>query len=179
MRWAVPLVVTLWLSACGSSAGPVVAADERARQHLEQFERFERWVARTADGSPALPDRAALRETVFAPVRGEDQVIGAWVHLPGRPAYDLALLDDSVEPSLQGALRLRDRADVAAPWRVPVRSELSVLVQRPCAIGRPRAASRKQEPLPAQCMVLGRQARTATGPLRVVAAFAEAEPALQ
>lgn len=178
MRSTAPLLIASLLSACAGHAAPVVDADERARAHLEQFERFERWVARTADGSSALPDRAALRETIFAPVRSADEVLGAWVHLPGRPVYDLALLDDSAEPSLQGALRLHDASDAAPPWRAPARSDLWVVVQRPCAFERASAARRKpQHERQTDCVVLGREARTASGALRVVAAFAEAEPA--
>jgi hypothetical protein len=176
MRSTAPLLIVSLLSACASHGAPVVDADERARAHLEQFERFERWVARTAGGSPALPDRAALRETIFAPVRSADEVLGAWVHLPGRPAYDLALLDDSAEPSLQGALQLHDASDAAPPWRARARSDLSVVVQRPCAFQRASARARKREHVrEVDCVVLGREARTASGALRVVAVFAEIE----
>src|SRR5690348_18046634 len=119
MRSAAPLLACCWLSACGARPQAVDAA-ERAQPFVERFERFERWVSRAENGSAVLRDEAALGEAVFAPLRSADGVLGAWVHLPGRPAFDLALPADSAEPSLRGALKLREGAEGESLLNAPV-----------------------------------------------------------
>jgi hypothetical protein len=167
MRSAAPLFACCLLSACGPSPQPAVDAAERARPYVAQFERFERWVTRASDGSAVLRREAALSEAMFAPLRRAEGVLGAWVHLPGRPMLDLALPSSSAEPSLQGATRVHDVAEEVSLLRARARGELWVLVQRPCAL----AASEQDTPGPDECVLLAREARTALGPMRVVAAF--------
>jgi hypothetical protein len=159
MRSAAPLFACL-LTACGVASQPALDTSERARPYVAQFERFERWVTRAADGSSVLRDEAALSEAIFAPMRRADDVLGAWVHLPGRPVIDLALPSASAEPSLHGASRVRDPATDASLLHARARGELWALVQQPCAL-----------PSADPCVLLAREARTALGPLRVVAAF--------
>jgi hypothetical protein len=159
MRSAAPLLACL-LTACAAAPQPVLDTTERARPYIAQFERFERWVTRAADGSSVLRDEAAMSEAMFAPLRRADDVLGAWVHLPGRPVLDLALPSSSDEPSLHGASRVRD-PDTGASFRnARARGELWAVVQQPCAL-----------PSANECVLLAREARTALGPLRVVAAF--------
>ena len=173
MRSIAPLLVFVLLPACSRPPHQAVDDAERARPYVAQFERFERWVTRAENGSAVLRDRAALGEAVFAPLLRSDEVLGAWVHLPGRPMLDLALPSASVEPSLQGASRLRDLDDGASLLRVHDRGELWALVQRPCVLNQapPRSAGAEQPNVAAECVLLAREARTALGPLRVVAAF--------
>ena len=160
MRSLAPLLACVVLGACRPPPQQAIDAAERARPYVAQFERFERWVTRAENGSAVLRDRAALSEAVFAPMRRADEVLGAWVHLPGRPMIDLALPSTSPEPSLHGASRVRDLDEAAPMLRAPARGELWALVQRPCVL-----------PDTAECVLLAREARTALGPLRVVAAF--------
>jgi hypothetical protein len=160
MRSLAPLVVCVVLTACSPPPQHAIDAAERARPYVAQFEQFERWVTRAENGSAVLRERAALSEAVFAPLRRADDVLGAWVHLPGRPVLDLALPSAAPEPSLQGAARLRDQDEAASLLRPPDRGELWALVQRPCAL-----------PQAPECVLLAREARTKLGPLRVVAAF--------
>jgi hypothetical protein len=164
MRSAAPLFAYL-LTACGTAAQPALDTADRARPYVARFERFERWVTRAADGSAVLRDEAALSEAMFAPLRRADDVLGAWVHLPGRPVLDLALPSASAEPSLHGASRVRDAAEERPLLHARARGELWALVQQPCALPSER------EPSASECVLLAREARTALGPLRVVAAF--------
>jgi hypothetical protein len=159
MRSAAPLLACL-LTACAAAPHPALDATERARPYIAQFERFERWVTRAADGSSVLRDEAAMSEAMFAPLRRADDVLGAWVHLPGRPVLDLALPSASAEPSLHGASRVRDPSADASFRSARARGELWAVLQRPCAL-----------PSVNECVLLAREARTALGPLRVVAAF--------
>jgi hypothetical protein len=159
MRSTAPLLLCL-LTACAVAPQPVLDTTERARPYIAQFERFERWVTRAVDGSSVLRDEAALSEAMFAPLRRADDVLGAWVHLPGRPVRDLALPSSSAEPSLHGASRVRDPAADDSLRKAHARGELWAVVQQPCVL-----------PNANECVLLAREARTALGPLRVVAAF--------
>jgi hypothetical protein len=45
----------------------------------DRFERFDRWARRAVAADPAFGSRAELEETLFAPLRREDDVHGAWI----------------------------------------------------------------------------------------------------
>jgi len=85
----------LW--ACDSPGFDAAAATELAGPHLSHFTTFDTWARRALVADPAIRNRAALEETLFAPIRREQQVLGAWVdgglagppmafgHLPAPP----------------------------------------------------------------------------------------------
>lgn len=97
---ALVIVAAVALGGCRSRSFDAATATELARPHLQHFATFDSWARRTLVADPAIRNRAALEETLFAPIRREEPVLGAWVerdgagdtfafgHLPGVP--DLA-----------------------------------------------------------------------------------------
>ncbi len=47
--------------------------------HVERFEAFDAWARRTVLAEPAAPASASFAATLFAPLRGDDAVVDAWV----------------------------------------------------------------------------------------------------
>jgi hypothetical protein len=75
----------------------------------ERFERFDRWSRRAVAADPAFGSRASLEETLFAPLRREDDVCGAWIERAGtRPALAYGPLDAPPGEALW--VRVRDEA---------------------------------------------------------------------
>jgi len=160
MRLLAPWLACL-LCACGAGPAPVAELSQRAQPYLALFQRFERWAQR-ATALPAMhDDRAALMETLFAPVRGRPDVLGAWVQRDGEPPLDLALPESGPVPSLQAASVIRD----------PRFGTLRVVVRAPC-----RTQLRAARAPVARCVILAREREVVNGSLRVIAEFTEADP---
>ena len=54
-------------------------AAELSEPHLDHFEGFDRWSRRAVQADPAFRSVESLEETVFAPVRREDDVLAVWI----------------------------------------------------------------------------------------------------
>jgi hypothetical protein len=73
----------------------VASALDAASSHFVAFERFERWAERSVDSDVRLQGEQALRETVFAPLRRDREVVWADVQVDRRQvlAYRTPLAD--------------------------------------------------------------------------------------
>ncbi len=49
----------------------------------DRFERFDRWSRRAVAADPAFGSRAELEETLFAPLRRQEDVRAAWIERDG------------------------------------------------------------------------------------------------
>jgi len=78
------------VAGCGDGRPATSQAVEIAQAHAEDVGGFERWASRIAASDTGFPDRAALEEAAFAPVRGEDHVAGAWIERRGPDPHLLA-----------------------------------------------------------------------------------------
>ncbi len=54
-------------------------ASELATPYLDRFEAFDSWARRAIAAHPAFRSDDALEETVFAPLRREDDVLASWI----------------------------------------------------------------------------------------------------
>lgn len=80
--------------------------------HTDRFDTFDAWARRTVIAEPASPSSAEFAATLFAPLRGDDAVVDAWVVREGtsprtwrvRPEEDTTPLVDLRAPRL-GAIR--------------------------------------------------------------------------
>ena len=72
-------VLALSISACAADGLSSAEAVALAEGHLEHFTLFEAWSERVVGADPAFRSRARLEETLFAPLRREDPVWGAWL----------------------------------------------------------------------------------------------------
>ena len=79
-----------------------------ARPHLPAFVRFERWVHRALTAGLDFDGRGSLSEAVFAPIRRDWTVAGAWVEAARHPGRPLALVDNSRPPQSLRWRRLKD-----------------------------------------------------------------------
>ncbi len=61
---------------------------------MERFEDFDRWARRALIADPAIRDRAALEESVFAPIRREDEVQAVWITREGSRPLAFGRLDE-------------------------------------------------------------------------------------
>ena len=71
------------LAACegvGTDRDAVLAA---MAPHADGFETFDAWARRTVIAEPSAPASRAFAETLFAPLRGDDAVVDAWVTRAG------------------------------------------------------------------------------------------------
>jgi len=82
-RHLLALTLLFSISACGQSSFDAGEATDLAAPHLEHFAGFDRWARRAIVADPAIRDRAALTESVFAPIRREEIVQGAWIAREG------------------------------------------------------------------------------------------------
>lgn len=74
------IAVALALAAgCGGDRMSPEQATELATPHLGRFETFDAWARRAVAAHPAFHNDAALEETVFAPLRREDDVLASWI----------------------------------------------------------------------------------------------------
>jgi hypothetical protein len=126
------------LAGCSRPTHDEVRADARA--HLSEFEVFDAWARRAIEADPAFADRAALEETVFAPIVRDDAVLGA------------ALDRDGVSMVRFG----EDVSSIAKQW-MPLPLDDAVGLEITTAkLADPRAARDAAERIP--CIVLRRTA---------------------
>jgi hypothetical protein len=95
------LLIALVLAACSSAPREGLSPDEATRlaaPRLDAFAEFDAWARRVALADPAFRSRASLEETAFSPLRGEDEVRGAWIVRRGTEARVLAMQADAREP---------------------------------------------------------------------------------
>ena len=88
------LVVAVALPGCDDDA--TLEGGEAARHvqaHRERFGAWDRWARRTIAAEQVPRTRAAMEETLFAPVRGRREVVAAWLLRPGHEAIYLGVLD--------------------------------------------------------------------------------------
>ncbi len=107
------LAAFAWM-ACASCADPAAEPASAAAlsalvlPHVERIARFDRWAHRVASASGAWRSRSALEETAFSQVRGDDEVLAAWIEHPGEPVLahppGMALPDASLRALQVGAL---------------------------------------------------------------------------
>jgi hypothetical protein len=69
--------------ACEGMSGDRTAILRAIVPHEERFEAFDAWARRTVMAEPSAPASSAFRETLFAPLRGDDAVLDAWVTREG------------------------------------------------------------------------------------------------
>jgi hypothetical protein len=77
------LVALSLLAACESVGADREAVLEALAPHAERFEAFDAWARRTVIAEPRAPASRAFAETLFAPLRGDDAVLDAWVTREG------------------------------------------------------------------------------------------------
>ena len=79
MRSVHQAALALALGACSAEGLSANRAVRMADDHLEHFTWFEGWSERVVAADPAFRSRERLEETLFAPLRREDPVWGAWL----------------------------------------------------------------------------------------------------
>lgn len=87
-------VLALALSGCDDDAQLEEAeAARRVEAHREPFGAWDRWARRVIAAEQVPRERAALEETLFAPVRRKSELVAAWVVRPDRGPVYLGVLD--------------------------------------------------------------------------------------
>jgi hypothetical protein len=71
--------VAITAVACDEPDFDAAEASRIAEPRLEHFGDFDRWARRALIADPAIRDRAALEESVLAPIRRQDEVQGVWI----------------------------------------------------------------------------------------------------
>ena len=99
-------------AAC-SERDTVGAVRDAAASHFAAFERFERWAERSVSSDVRLQGEQALRETVFAPLRGAREVVWAEVRVDARqvltyrtPLADVELRFTPIEAPTLGRVQV-------------------------------------------------------------------------
>jgi hypothetical protein len=85
VRRGCALLTVLCVVGCGPRG--VADASEAAGAHLATFARFASWSERVARSDVGLRGELALRETMFAPLRGDRAVV--WAEVRGEAGYPL------------------------------------------------------------------------------------------
>ncbi|MFI5305966.1 MAG: hypothetical protein ACHQ53_01360 [Polyangiales bacterium] len=162
MRWVLVACCLLGL-ACDDRRPELAAATELAQPYLRSFAEIDRWVRRVADGEDAPRTKEALAETLFARMRADPTVRGAWVTIDGDRKLELTLRGDAIAP-LAAAATVRD----------PQLGVLRVVAVTHCPVASAAAPRNGEE----ACVLLSRQDRTASRALSLTVAFAQraAEP---
>jgi hypothetical protein len=75
--------LVLMLAACEPSGGDREAILAAIALHADRFDAFDAWARRTVLAEPAAPGSSAFKATLFAPLRGDDAVLDAWVTREG------------------------------------------------------------------------------------------------
>jgi hypothetical protein len=163
----------LWLCWLGAgcaprSGGSVAVATEHAAPQLQRFAAFDRWARRAASAGGARGrGEDGFAEAVFAPIRHQPFVLGAWVQLEGARGRTVALPAGAAPPDAPAWVALRD----------PALGVLRVATQQPCALApRSRARvrrSRRPEPDPPACVLISRRAPAVPRAITVTVAFRE------
>lgn len=106
---------------CSSKSAPEDNLRELAAEHAPTFDRFDAWARRAALGSDAFASDSALREAAFAPLREEEDVLGAWI-IEGPPSPSTVAMHDAPLPS---GLVWRRRVLAASPHLEVARASLA------------------------------------------------------
>ncbi|HEX4354249.1 MAG TPA: hypothetical protein VHZ95_15075 [Polyangiales bacterium] len=145
VNFRVGVLLALSLTACAQNRiGDAVDASKR---HFAAFARFESWAERVEQSDVALRGEAALRETMFAPVRSDRAVL--WAEVRAEAGYPLQFpaplaLDDLTFVNVDGA--------ELGPLRVAVSSDCRVLrrphaTDEPCVVIAKRVQGASEAPL--------------------------------
>jgi hypothetical protein len=88
----------LALSACGERGPTPGEIADAAAPHLEEFEEFDSWARRASLGDPAFRSERAFLEAAFSPIRGNNNVINAWIAREGLSARTVSLRNNAEAP---------------------------------------------------------------------------------
>ena len=102
------LGATLCATACGPRAGDPARQTELASARIDAFSDFDRWARRAAAADSAFRNQVSFEETVFAPLRRDAQVCGAWVERKGSDPRTVSLPRTLALPADVHWVRLRD-----------------------------------------------------------------------
>ncbi len=96
------------MAGCGPRAGDPARAAELAGARIDAFSDFDRWARRAAAADSAFRNPVSFEETVFAPLRRDPEVCGAWVERKGSDPRTVALPRTLARPADVHWVRLRD-----------------------------------------------------------------------
>lgn len=128
--------------ACGDDSSSLGRASEHARPHLPAFARFSRWAQRALANDRAAGDREALAELLFAQLRGDRDVLAAFVRVGADRPIELALPERA---SITGTPRWQSLRD-------PELATVHVAVEEPCPIA--LTTGRTPAGPPARCVLI-------------------------
>lgn len=154
VRWLAGAATCVLAFACADDA-ELTRASERARRHLPAFERFGRWADRALSYERTAGKREALGERLFSQLRGNPDVIAAFVRVPGDAPLELALPEGAALDGAPRWLTLRD----------PERGEVQVAIEGHCPIAFP---SRRAGPEPVRCVLISAGAGGKPGAIRAI-----------
>lgn len=100
------LVLALAMPGCEDDARLEEAeAARRVAEHGQRFAALDRWARRLFAAEQVPRGRAALEETLFAPVRRQAELVAAWVKRPEREPLYLGVLDAPPEDASYRTVR--------------------------------------------------------------------------
>ena len=84
------VAVALAFAGCDSQDLDAGEAARLSEPHLSSFVRFDAWARRALGSDPGFRTNEAREETIFAPIRMDNAVVGAWVeHAANSEAWQL------------------------------------------------------------------------------------------
>lgn len=86
------------LLACGPKGPSPAEIADAAGEHLASFEEFDSWARRASLGDAAFRNERAFLEAAFSPIRGDGDVINAWIVREGLSAKTIALRGNEEVP---------------------------------------------------------------------------------
>lgn len=152
---SIALCAAIAIAACGDDRLAPGEAARLVEPHRQRFAEFDRW-ARRAIGAEVELSRGALEETIFAPIRDDDAIVGAWVATPDGDREPLSLAGDEKPPSGTTWIDLRD------PELGPVRVAVAKVTDA-------RGSGQDRPAIP--CVLVSRDRRVARGDVVVTVAF--------
>jgi hypothetical protein len=155
------LILVLIISGYGCCRSDIGQAAELAAPHMVIFEEFDKWARRVCAADAEFLERGteAFREAVFAPLRRDTSIRGAWIEMrtAKSPARMFSL---SAEPDLPKRINwttVRNRQ----------LGEVQVSLSAPCPL------DVRNEAKAVTCVLVSRKASSSKRDLRVTVAFSE------
>ncbi|QQR91637.1 MAG: hypothetical protein IPJ88_07940 [Myxococcales bacterium] len=122
MIQAVFLAALVLAIACPScQRSKTKALDEASVPFLDRFSEFDRWVRHAAEGEGGFGDDGAFSEALFSKLRGDSQVLAAWVLRPDADRSVLAFPKAQELPKTLRWTRLRKQSFdelLVSPWQL-------------------------------------------------------------
>jgi len=99
--------LVLALAGCAEGEVEPEALREAAQAHVETFTRFDAWARRAFAAETEIRDPARFEETLFAPIRRTEGVVGVWARRDGVGARAFAMGASAAPPPVERWVPIR------------------------------------------------------------------------